>query len=269
MRSKEGGWGSSHGAFVPSQHTPTAKWKNGAGNHYLTYVCTSSYTYTGSWYQPCLLAYSKHSGRNCVAHMTTGTCMINDNTTIALYHFSASEHARESNDQRSQRSGQVLQEDEGGTECKDLSSEKTLVRAVLAWRCAAFHLVRRLRLSQPPAGVHGHWHVHAQSICTGKFWRQLPILQCMLHPHKAIRLRRGQRCQIRQLEGHRAHLHTSQLRWHPSTTPQNSVCKHSSPEACSSDTASLCMAARGARDAVGLAKSTFVAQCRSSSAGPA
>ena len=76
--------------------------------------------------------------------------------------------------------------------------------AALTWmRCMAVHLLRQLLLGRPLAGVHGRRHIHTQGICTDKFWRQLPILQCMLHAHEAVRLGCGQGCHIRQLKWHR------------------------------------------------------------------
>ncbi len=59
---------------------------------------------------------------------------------------------------------------------------------------ASIQVVCQLLWGQALAGVQGHRHIYPQSICRSKLWRQVPVVQCVLHAHEAIGLPRGQSC---------------------------------------------------------------------------
>ncbi len=85
---------------------------------------------------------------------------------------------------------------------RNLGGARASAGALTWMRGTNVHLVRQGLLGMPLAGVQAHRHVHAQGGCTGKLWRQLPILQCVLHAHEAVRLSCCQRCQIWHLDRH-------------------------------------------------------------------
>ena len=59
---------------------------------------------------------------------------------------------------------------------------------------ASIQVVCQLLRGQALAGVQGHRHIYPKSICRSKLWRQVPVVQRMLHAHEAIGLPRGQSC---------------------------------------------------------------------------
>ena len=114
--------------------------------------------------------------------------------------------------------------------CKSMRWTRACAGALTWMRVTAVHLVRQGLLRMPLAGVQRHRHVYAQGVCTGKLWRQLPILQCMLHAHKAVGLGCGQRCQIRYLEGHMSLISCLET-VQPLTSEK--MCQHSCRTLCS------------------------------------
>ena len=58
---------------------------------------------------------------------------------------------------------------------------------------ASIQVVCQLLGGQALASVQGHRHIHPKSVCRSKFWRQVPVVQRVLHAHEAIGFPRGQR----------------------------------------------------------------------------
>ena len=143
-------------------------------------------------------------------------------------------HASVLHDQERYPAGHVLHPHAGGMARRSWRWTRACAGALTWMRGTAVHLVRQGLLGMPLAGVQGHRHVHAQSVCAGKLWRRLPILQCVLHAQKAICLGCGQRCQIRHLEGQVENLHTDhmfgrQFSYSPLETGVSNLAEHCTP----------------------------------------